>query len=78
MTSTAQALREYEDPVEKMANAAARLLKRFGNSRRVKIVPKATGGSGFDVLLDGAVIASIDKDNTDEARVIEAVGARLC
>lgn len=77
MTSTAQALREYRDPVERMAECSARISKRFGNSRRVKIVPK-TSGAGFDVLLDGAVIASIDKDNTDEARVIEAVGARLC
>ena len=76
MTSTAQALREYEDPVEKMADAAARLLKRY-NGRRVKLVPKS-GGAGFDVLLDGQVVAEITPKSFDEARIREAVEARLC
>ena len=77
MTSTAQALREYEDPVEKMADTAARILKRY-NSRRVQVVPKGTGGAGFDVVLDGAVVATIDAQHCEEFRVREAVEARLC
>ena len=77
MTSTAQALREYEDPVEKMADTAARLLKRY-NGRRVRVVPKGTGGAGFDVLLDGQVVAEVTPKSHEEARIREVVEARLC
>jgi hypothetical protein len=73
----ASELRSYEDPVEKMADTAARVMKRY-NSRRVQVVPKGTGGAGFNVLLDGAVVATINKSNHDEAKVREKIEARLC
>lgn len=71
----ASALRSYVDPREAMADCSARILKRY-NGRRVKVVPCAP--EGFNVLLDGLVVATISKDNHDEARIREAVEARLC
>lgn len=71
----ANALREYEDPREAVADCSARILKRY-NSRRVKVVPCAP--EGFNVLLDGLVVATINKDNHDEAKVREKIEARLC
>lgn len=76
-SAQATALRQYVDPVEQMADTAARLMKRY-NGRRVKLVPKGTGGAGFDVLLDGQVVAEITPKSFDEARIREAVEARLC
>ena len=73
----ANALREYVDPVEAAADTAARLLKRY-NGRRVRIVPKGTGGAGFDVLLDGLVVAEVTPKNYDEAKIREKIEARLC